>query len=74
MKRQPMGHSNVVNLREATVDPDGSGSVMIPLVGGAHVESVKRLPPLALARHEWLVIGEIGGWLNALRSPEERKQ
>jgi hypothetical protein len=36
---------------------------MIPLIGGADVYTVKELPPLALSKEEWEIIGRKMGWL-----------
>ena len=58
MKR---GHTNVVNMDEAKID-ELSRRLMIPLEGGASVDTCKELPPLALSKEEWVTIGRKAGW------------
>jgi hypothetical protein len=61
MKR---GHSNVVEL-ERIEKHDESGRAMIAIRGGASVYTCKELPPLALAKDEWVKIGEAMGWIGS---------
>lgn len=60
MKR---GHSNVHNLDRIVPYPTAPERVLIPLIGGANVYTVKELPPLSLDIEEWKQIGEKAGWL-----------
>lgn len=57
---QPRGHSNIKT--ESLRANDRTGAAMIPLEGGATVNSVRSLPPLALRREEWKTIGDRMNW------------
>jgi hypothetical protein len=63
MKR---GYSNVESEQTAPW-PDVPEAARIPIWGGAQVNTVKELPPLALRRDEWLEIGTRMGWLEKVR-------
>lgn len=56
------GHSNVVYLKEMKPYPTNPTRWLIPIQGGASVESVKPLPDLSLNKEEWLEIGRKAGW------------
>lgn len=58
MKR---GHSNIYP-EQITTWPNLPDVAKIPIAGGANVDTVKELPPLALRREEWQEIGERMGW------------
>jgi len=60
MKR---GHSNVVYLSEMKPYPTNPDRWLIQVEGGASVDRVKELPPLALSREEWENIGRRAGWM-----------
>lgn len=66
IQRLPKGHSNVA-AEETRPWPDLPMKARIPLVGGAHVFTVKSLPPLALSEEEWRTIGRAMGWLKNAR-------
>lgn len=65
----PIGHSNIYieGIKPYPMNPE---KACIPISGGAHVYTVKPLPPLALSRCEWEMIGEAMGWR---RKPKPRK-
>lgn len=65
----PRGHSNIYTegIKPWQECPD---KACIPISGGASVYIVKPLPPLALSRCEWEMIGEAMGWR---RKPKPRK-
>lgn len=59
----PRGHSNAY-ADETEPWPHNTVTARIPIAGGAHVETVRALPPLALDQHEWRAIGVRMGWLD----------
>lgn len=57
----PRGHSNVKleGIRQHEVVSD---AIMIPIEGGATLQTVRPLPTLALRRNEWKAIGDRMNW------------
>ena len=61
--RDPKGHSNVAEPRNAHQWPDApTGVARVRITGGATVETVRPLPPLALRKDEWEKIGTAMKW------------
>lgn len=56
------GHSNIY-ASDTKPYPTSPDKAMIPLIGGANVNTVKELPPLCLDKDEWEIIGKRMGWL-----------
>lgn len=52
----------------------GAEKAMIPLIGGAHVNTVRPLLPLALSRDEWQEIGERMGWAKYRLSADKEQR
>jgi hypothetical protein len=62
--RLPRGHSNVY-ADEARPWPGDEGKALVPLVGGAALDTCRPLPPLALTMAQWQTIGLLMGWITA---------
>jgi len=61
-RKLPRGHSNVY-AEETEPYPTFPEKAMIPMIDGAHVDTCRLLPPLALSKQEWETIGRKMGWL-----------
>jgi hypothetical protein len=63
MHKKPRGHSNLYADETAPWTGEGDPSkACIPMLGGGRVDTCKPLPPLALSKDEWSIIGIKMGW------------
>lgn len=63
MARGPKGHSNVIWEQAKPLEVDPANVIMVPIIGGATIDTVRPLPPLSLSKAEWTAIGALMRWL-----------